>query len=469
MNLVSRLAVVVFAAVFCGGRAAAAAPVHGDDADFHRWISDVFEGARSDHRPEPDKPTTRMLPTTKIPFSFQYDGMPSVELLATWPLERSSRKLDGERTEYVLAYTDRKTGLVLRCIAVAYHRFPTMEWTLNFKNTGTVDTRILKNIQALDIELERGPEAEFLLHHNIGSPANGSDYGPLETRLGPGATKRLSAVGGRPTNLDWSYFNLEAAGQGMVIVVGWPGQWAAELTRDQTRAIHIRAGQELTHFKLHPGEEVRSPLIVLQAWKGDWIDAQNVWRRWMMAYSLPRPGGTLPPPLMFASTSRQYDEMIHATEENQIQCISRYLEEGLKIDYWWMDAGWYVNQSGWPDVGTWEVDRQRFPHGLRAISDFAHRKGVKTLVWFEPERVSADSWLARNHPAWVLGGAKGGLLNLGLPEAREWLTDHIDRLLTEQGIDLYRQVFNMDPLPFWRAHDARDRQGITEINKPSTK
>src|ERR1017187_9501421 len=354
-----------------------------------------------------------MLPTTKIPFSFRYDGRPSVELLATWPLERSSRKLDGERTEYVLAYTDRKTGLVLRCIAVAYHRFPTMEWTLNFKNIGTVDTPILENIQALDIELERGPEAEFLLHHNTGSPANGSDYGPLETRLGPGATKRLSAAGGRPTNLDWSYFNLEAAGQGMVIVVGWPGQWAAELTRDQTRAIHIRAGQELTHFKLHPGEEVRSPLIVLQAWKGDWIDAQNVWRRWMRASSLPRPGGTLPPPLMFASTSRQYDEMIHATEENQIQCISRYLEEGLKIDYWWMDAGWYVNQSGWPDAGTWEVDRQRFPHGLRAISDFAHRKGVKTLVWFEPERVSAGSWLARNHPAWVLGGAKGGLLNLG--------------------------------------------------------
>jgi alpha-galactosidase len=54
------------------------------------------------------------------------------------------------------------------------------------------------------------------------------------------------------------------------------------------------------------------------------------------------------------------------------------------------------------------------------------------------------------------------LLNLGNPEARQWLTDHIDRLLTEQGIDLYRQDFNMDPLAFWRAADAPDRQGITE-------
>ena len=55
------------------------------------------------------------------------------------------------------------------------------------------------------------------------------------------------------------------------------------------------------------------------------------------------------------------------------------------------------------------------------------------------------------------------LLNLGDPAARQWLTDHIDHLLTEQGIDLYRQDFNMDPLPYWRANDAPDRQGITEI------
>jgi len=38
------------------------------------------------------------------------------------------------------------------------------------------------------------------------------------------------------------------------------------------------------------------------------------------------------------------------------------------------------------------------------------------------------------------------LLNLGNPAARAWLTDHIDRFIREQGVDLYRQDFNMDPL-----------------------
>jgi alpha-galactosidase len=54
------------------------------------------------------------------------------------------------------------------------------------------------------------------------------------------------------------------------------------------------------------------------------------------------------------------------------------------------------------------------------------------------------------------------LLNLGNSEARQWLTNHVDKLLTDNGIDLYRQDFNIDPLGFWRGNDTPDRQGITE-------
>ncbi len=407
---------------------------------------------------------------TKAPFSFVYDGKPfpvganNHSPLQSWQTKHDTQKLDAQRTEHTLIYTDPATGLQVRCVAIEYTDFPTVEWTLYFKNTGSADTAIIEKIQALDLELSRGANGEFLLHHNVGSPANGNDYGPLETPLGPTATKRLGGKGGRPTNADWSYFNLEWSGQGLIVAVGWPGQWAAELVRDGTGGLHLQAGQELTRFKLLPGEEVRSPLIVLQFWKGNWIVAQNVWRRWMMAHSMPQPGGRLPQPQLEASSSRQYDEMIKANEANQIMFIDRYLEEGIKLDYWWMDAGWYVHHGGgWPRVGTWEVDTARFPKGLRAISDYAHSKGLKILVWFEPERVTAGTWLADNHPEWVLGGAKGGLLNLGNEDARRWLTEHTDQLLNEQGIDLYRQDFNMDPLNHWRGADTPDRQGITEI------
>ena len=129
-----------------------------------------------------------------------------------------------------------------------------------------------------------------------------------------------------------------------------------------------------------------------------------------------------------------------------------------------MDRCRLVSLRGdWGNVGTWEPDPQRYPKGLREVADHVHAGGMKIVVWFEPERVTAGTWLAENHPEWVLGGENGGLLNLGNPAARTWLTEHVDKMITEQGIDLYRQDFNMDPLGFWRDNDPPDRQGITEI------
>ena len=394
------------------------------------------------------------------PFSFVYGGKPSDELLGGWTFSQARKKLDAHRTRTTQTYSDPKTGLELRCVIVQYNDYPTVEWTLYLKNNGSSDSPILENIQPLDCRWTN-EKGEFLLHHAIGSPCTQTDYQPLLSPLAPKSTKRITAAGGRPTNSDLSYFNLEMSGEGVIIVVGWPGQWASSWIRDEGNSLRVTAGQELTHFILHPGEEVRTPMIVLQFWQGgDWIRAQNVWRRWMIDHNLPRPGGKLPQPQLEAYSGRVHNEMVNANEENQKMFIDRYLEEGIKLDYWWMDAGWYVNQTGWPNVGTWEVDTKRFPNGLRAVSDYAHSKGMKTMLWFEPERVTAGTWLSNTHPEWILGGA---LLDLGNKDAWTWLTNHIDKMITDQGIDLYRQDFNMDPLAFWRDRDAPDRQGITEI------
>jgi alpha-galactosidase len=397
------------------------------------------------------------------PFSFVYGGHDSGELLPEWQVERAVRRIGRGRTQHTITWRDPATGLLVRCVAVVYSRFPTVEWTLYLKNDGPLDSPIVENVQALDVRIERDADAEFLLHHNVGSRTTRRDYAPLETPLPPGTTKRVSAAGGRPTSSDLSYFNLARGRAGMIVAVGWPGQWAIEFRRDEARGLRIRAGQELTRLTLHPGEEIRTPLMVLQEWSGDWMRGQNLWRRWMTTHNLPRPGGTLPPPYLLSTSSREYYVMEGATEANQIAYIDRYLEEGLAIDYWWMDAGWYVQQDGWVQTGTWEIDPTRFPNGLRPIADHAHARGVKTLLWLEPERVAAGTWLADVHPEWVLGGTSGGLLDLGNPDAWNWLVDHVDRLLSDNRIDVYRQDFNIDPLRFWRANDAPHRQGITEI------
>jgi len=318
----------------------------------------------------------------------------------------------------------------------------------------------LEDIQALDTQFRRGQDGEFLLHHSVGSPCQANDYQPLETLLGPGAETRIAAAGGRPTNSDLCYFNLEWPTEGVIVALGWPGQWAARFRRDGPDAVQVVAGQELTHFRLHPGEEVRTPLVVLQFWQGgDWLRAQNTWRRFFIAHNIRRPGGELPPTQWCGASDTGM--MTDATEANQKTAVDAYLERDLHPDFWWMDAGWYLCNGDWTCTGTWMPDPARFPHGLRPVTDYLHERAIRSILWFEPERVRAGTWLAREHPEWILPGGDG-LLNLGDPDAWHWVVTRVDRLITESGLDIYRQDFNMDPLGHWRAHDTEDRQGITE-------
>ena len=409
-----------------------------------------------------------------LPISFTLDGAPSATLLKTWKLERAERKLDGNRTEITLTCTDPASGLSVRCVAVQYRDYPAIEWTPYFKNTGSAATPIIANIRALDAKFERSTPGEFVLDHSKGSPAEPSSYEPRTTLLGKKERNlQLATFGGRSSNSTMPYWKLSWGGAGAVFAVGWPGQWSADFDSVGNNALRIRAGQELTHFKLQPGEEVRAPLIAIVFWEGDRFRGHNLWRAWMLAHNVPRVDGKLPPTQLVACSSHQFKEMLEATEENQKLMIDRYVAERLPIRYWWMDAGWYVNDGTWVNVGTWEIDRKRFPNGLRPITDHGRSKGVKSIVWFEPERVTTTSWLFKNHPEWCLEArdlpakiayqGKWRLLDLGNPEAWSWLVNHIDKLITEEGIDLYRQDFNLDPLAFWRAQDAPDRQGITEI------
>lgn len=232
----------------------------------------------------------------RLPYRFLVDGKSSEQLLPEWTRSEQSESLDAGRTRRVVQYTDPKSGLAVRCEAVVYRDFPTVEWKLLLRNTGTAPTPLVEAVQPLDTTWQRGDDAEFLLHHAVGSQAGPSDYGPIDTPLPPGAVQRYAGAGGRPTNKDWSYFNLQWGDRGVIVVVGWPGQWAGEFARDAGRGLRVRAGQEVLRARLEPGEEIRTPLMVLQFWSGRYEESQNVWRRWMMAYGMPHPGGKLPPP-----------------------------------------------------------------------------------------------------------------------------------------------------------------------------
>ena len=315
-----------------GAWAEGAKPVQAEMDRAQRWAAVNFGGI------EDGRGTVPPLPF----FSFVYDGRHSSEFLRSWKCEMGLRTDRDGRSLTTVTYTDAKTKMQVRLDGVRYPDFPTVEWTIHFKYSGNEDSPILSDILAMDTTLKGDEGAEFTLHRNKGDNCTADSFEPIHEPLPAKAQIDVANTGGRPTQISFPYFNIQAGGRGFIVAVSWAGQWRTQFTRDEGTGLRIRAGQEKTHFLLHPGEEVRGPMIVVQFYEGTRTRAQNVWRQWMIAHNMPRPGGKLPTlPQLNACSSHQFGEMIKADTKSQIFFIDNYLERGIKLDYWWMDAGWY--------------------------------------------------------------------------------------------------------------------------------
>jgi len=397
------------------------------------------------------------------PFSFVYDNRPSVELLRTWKLQRHKKKLDDCRTEHLLEYADPKTGLVVRCAAIEYRDFPAVEWLVHFRNGSKEDSPIIDCIQALD-SLIAGPKQEgFTLHHSLGDSNSADSFKPVDDPLPPDAQITLAPNGGRSSDGHLPFFNLEGQGTGVVIAIGWSGQWQATFHRT-AEGVRVQAGMQITRLRLRPGETIRMPRILMLFWKGDDpLRGNNLLRRLLMAYCLPRSNGKLVFPPICASVTEVDPDGSY--EGPHVRVMPTLGERGIEVFWSDMDPQqWYP--GGFPNgTGTWEPDPAKYPHGLKPIGDAAHAAGMGYLLWFEPERVHFGTRIDKEHPEWVMkpNGEWSQLFRLHDAAARKWLTDYIDAQVTAAGLDWIRWDFNIEPLGFWRRNDPPDRQGMTEI------
>ena len=436
-------------------------------ADMQGWTSTVF-GERIASReetaaPAPDYGAASAVPLAdRRPFTYLLDGLPGVGALGEWDAGKRRRET-GDWTVRYMKWRDARTDLQVRAEVTAWICAPGTEWVVWIENRGKQDSPVIGDLQAMDLELPAlDPSAPVVVHHAAGDFGDGRSFLPAETPLSPGDTLRLAAIGGRSSQGALPFFNVQSGGGGLLVAVGWTGQWAARVERTPRGTVRVVAGMERTRLKLHPGERIRTPRVLVMPWRGDRMEAQNRFRRMLFEHYTPqnrrRPFRPVTALQCFDRYFRKRPDW--AAEATQLAAA----ETGAKFgfDTHWMDAAWFP--KGFPDgVGTWEPDPAGFPNGLRPLADACAKQGMRLLLWYEPERVAAGSKIAREHPEFVHGGEKGGLFRLDDPAARAWLTDTLIVSLDANGVGVYRQDFNMDPLPFWRAADGPDREGMTEI------
>ena len=131
------------------------------------------------------------------PFSFQYGGVPSKDLLRR--CRHSLTRLPGteeNQLRYVATYADSQTGLKVECEVTGWTDFGAVEWVLRFANTGSDATPAISHVQTADITF-RHTAGTSTLYYAEGSNASRSDFAPREKLLQTGDTLRMEPRGGR--------------------------------------------------------------------------------------------------------------------------------------------------------------------------------------------------------------------------------------------------------------------------------
>ncbi|MBV9697402.1 MAG: alpha-galactosidase, partial [Gammaproteobacteria bacterium] len=119
---------------------------------------------------------------------------------------------------------------------------------------------------------------------------------------------------------------------------------------------------------------------------------------------------------------------------------------GLGLEMFHLDAGWFR------DVGDWEADPRKFPHGLASLAAFAHQRGLRFGLWMDwtqagtstrpgarsvHDAATRDWLIADPPPGWQhTEPFKGITFDLGVPAARAWAQGELERLIGALHLDM---------------------------------
>jgi alpha-galactosidase len=235
--------------------------------------------------------------------------------------------------------------------------------------------------------------------------------------------------------------------------LAWSGGWSASLERAED-SLAISLGLPEMSAVARPGEPVEGPHAFFGVARGSTGDDVAAMTRFVHESRAGRP---------FPSLTTYNTWFVHGINIDE-SVARRDIEYAstLGVELFQLDAGWYRRtQPQHPfdfteGLGSWEVDRTRFPSGLPALAAHAHAHDMQFGIWVEPERVALstvglpglaqETYLAQQHgqyqPGVPNGEARDGQICLAYPQARQWVKEKLFALLDEVRPDNLKWDFN---------------------------
>lgn len=230
------------------------------------------------------------------------------------------------------------------------------------------------------------------------------------------------------------------------------GSWHYEIAdQNDHYVLNVSGPNEIqSHFSkvLRPGETFESVPAAVGAVRADISDAFSAiteYRRRIRRKN--RDNDTLP--VIF----NDYMNCLWAdpTTEKELPLIDAAAKAGC--EYFVIDAGWYAKGIWWDSVGEWKESRERFPKGIRQVTDYIRSKGMIPGIWLELEVIGihspklaelSDDCFFKRHGRRIYDRSRYQL-DFRNPEVIAHANEVIDRVVNEYGVGYIKMDYNIEP------------------------
>ena len=140
----------------------------------------------------------------------------------------------------------------------------------------------------------------------------------------------------------------------------------------------------------------------------------------------------------------------------------------LGIELFILDDGWFKNRNNdTSGLGDWQVDVNKIPSGLGELSRKITSMDMLFGIWLEPEMVTKDTCLYKEHPTWVLAtpsrsmshGRNQYILDFSNPAVVDYMYMKIETILKGTKISYLKWDMNRCMSEVYSMHKEAKEQG----------
>ena len=245
----------------------------------------------------------------------------------------------------------------------------------------------------------------------------------------------------------------------------YSGGFQTQIEKDQLKQVRVVMGinPETFSWKLNASERFNTPEVILSCSMEGTAKLSQQFHK-IIRHNVCRGKYQLSQrPILINNWEATYFDF----DEKKILDIAKEASK-IGIDMFVLDDGWfgklYSDNSG---LGDCYVNENKIKGGLANLISKINDLGMKFGIWFEPEMVSEDSDLYREHPEWAIKIPGRNpmrsryqlVLDMSNPEVIEYLYNSISDILKNNNIEYVKWDMNRSISDWYSTCLPSSRQG----------